>query len=333
MAKHRVLVTGGAGYIGSHVTRALVEDGYDVTVVDLLREKHGTGNRWAVPNAARLVVGDCGNRALLDSLLPRGERFDSIFHFAAVMLVEESVRKPLLYFQSNISSSLSVFGYAAESKVPAVVFSSTAATYGESTRDLIREDDLQNPINPYGRSKLICEQILRDVCAASTRYIVLRYFNAAGAHSSLEIGQARPEATHIVNVAAEAALGKRPVVQIFGADYPTKDGTCERDYIHIEDLTDAHIAAVKYLEAGGTSDFLNVGYGRPFSVKEVIATMKVVSGVDFRVEISARRPGDPARLAADPAKIQRVLQWKPRHDQLSTICQSQYLWEKKRRDS
>lgn len=342
MAKKTALVTGGAGYIGSHVSRALVEAGYDVTVIDLLREEGGVGNRWAVPSQARFVQGNCGNRQLLDGLLPKGQRFDAVLHFAAFILVDESIREPARYFENNVGASLNLFNYAVETAVPALVFSSTAATYGESRTDLLREDNEQKPVNPYGASKLMAERVLADLCAkpasqvskgSTTRFVALRYFNPAGAHSSLEIGQARPNATHIVNVAAEAAVGVREKVKIFGTDYPTPDGTCLRDYIHIEDLADAHVAALKYLETGGSSDFLNVGYGRPFSVRDVIQTMKEVSGVDFKVEEEARRPGDPARLAADPSKIQRVLGWKPRHDSLRKICESHFRWEKIRRES
>ncbi len=329
----RVLVTGGAGYVGSHVARLLVESGYDVTVVDLLRDHGGTGNRWAVPKAARFFQGNCGDPVLLRSLLPHGESFDAILHFAAFILVDESVREPLKYFENNVVNSLRLFSFARETGVPSVIFSSTAATYGQATSDLLTEESPQKPINPYGVSKLMTEQMLRDVFSTGdTRFVALRYFNPAGAHSSLEIGQSRPEALHLVNVAAEAAVGARKKVSIFGTDYPTQDGTCLRDYIHIEDLSDAHLEAIRYLEKGGASDFFNVGYGRPYSVNDVIATMKEVSGVDFEVNTAARRAGDPAKLAADPSKIRRVLGWIPKHDSLKEICRSHYLWEKKRRE-
>jgi UDP-glucose 4-epimerase len=308
-----------------------------------LHENGGVGNRWAVPSGANFVQGNCGDRKLLETLLPAGQRFDAILHFAAFILVDESIREPARYFENNVVSSLRLFEYAIETGVPSIVFSSTAATYGESTGDLIREDSLQLPVNPYGASKLMVERMLRDLtsvnaapnhvwAAGSTRFVALRYFNPAGAHSSLEIGQARPNATHIVNVAAEAAVGAREKVMIFGEDYETPDGTCLRDYIHIEDLADAHLQALRYLQDGGASDFFNVGYGRPYSVRQVIDTMKKVSGVDFLVEKAPRRAGDPARLAADSSKIQRVLGWKPKHDSLETICKSHFLWEKKRRD-
>lgn len=337
----QVLVTGGAGYIGSHVARLLVECGYQVTIVDLLKDRGGTGNRWAVPEAARFIHGDCGDRACLDALLPPGERFDAILHFAAFILVDESVREPARYFKNNTVGSLELFSYAAATGVPAIIFSSTAAVYGESETALLSEDAPKKPVNPYGASKLMTEWMLKDLCAPAAlsqaatnmRFVALRYFNPAGAHHTLEIGQARPNATHLVNVVAEAAVGVRENVMIFGSDYPTADGTCERDYIHIEDLADAHVVALRYLENGGASDVFNVGYGKPYSVRQVIETMKSVSGVDFKVETVGRRVGDPASLAANPAKIQRVLGWTPQHASLRKICESHYLWEKKRRDT
>ncbi len=335
----RILVTGGAGYIGSHVARDLVDRGFDVTVIDLLRENFGTGNRWAVPLGARFVQGDCGDIALLKGLLSSGQSFDAVFHFAAYILVEESVREPKRYFQNNVEGSRNLFEYAFETGVPAIVFSSTAATYGEPQNPLIKETDPQRPVNPYGESKLQAENILKEIAsrpqnmASKMAFVGLRYFNPAGAHESLEIGQARPEATHLVNVAAEAALGKRGSVMIFGSDYPTPDGTCLRDYIHIQDLTDAHIQALAYLDRGGASDFFNVGYGRPYSVREVLDSMMRVSGKNFAVELRGRRPGDPAQLAADSSNIRAAMGWKPTRDSLDAICRSQFLWEKKRFDS
>jgi len=341
--RRRVLVTGGAGYIGSHVARELDDRGFDITVIDLLRENFGTGNRWAVPANARFIQGDCGNLDLLKSLLPDGQHFDAVFHFAAYILVEESVREPKRYFQNNVEGSRVLFEYAAATEVPAVVFSSTAATYGEPQNALIKETDPQLPVNPYGESKLQAEKILKEIAdrplkrpsktASQMAFVGLRYFNPAGAHESLEIGQARPEATHLVNVAAEAALGKRKSVMIFGDDYPTPDGTCLRDYIHIQDLAEAHIKALEYLDQGGLSDFFNVGYGKPYSVREVLDAMMRVSGTKFEVELRGRRPGDPAQLAADASKIKSAMAWSPTRDSLDEICRSQFLWEKKRFDS
>lgn len=330
--KRKVLVTGGAGYIGSHVARELVERGHDVTVLDLLREKHGTGNRWAVPKGAHFVQGDCGSDAVLNSLLPAAQHFDAIFHFAAYILVEESVREPERYHQNNVVGSRTLFEYARRTGVPFVIFSSTAATYGEPRTDLINETDPQLPVNPYGESKLKAENLLKEISSTSPsfKFVALRYFNPAGAHQSLEIGQARPEATHLINVAAEAAVGKRKSVAIFGDDYPTPDGTCLRDYIHIQDLSDAHIKALDYLMEGGSSDFFNVGYGHPYSVREVLNAMMKASGKSFQVEVRPRRPGDPARLAADAGKIKKIMGWSPTRDSLENICRSQFLWEKKR---
>jgi UDP-glucose 4-epimerase len=331
----KVLVTGGAGYIGSHVARELVDRGFDVTVLDLLRENYGTGNRWAVPAKARFVQGDCGDPVLLKSLLPAGQHFDAVFHFAAYILVEESVREPKRYFKNNVEGSRALFEYAAETGVPKVVFSSTAATYGEPKNALIKETDAQHPVNPYGESKLQAEKVLKEIAGRSSKitFVGLRYFNPAGAHDSLEIGQARPEATHLVNVAAEAAIGKRSSVMIFGDDYPTPDGTCLRDYIHIQDLAEAHLKALDYLDRQGPSDFFNVGYGKPFSVREVLNAMMRVSGTKFAVELRGRRPGDPAQLAADASKIKTAMGWTPKRDSLDEICLSQFLWEKKRFES
>ncbi len=331
--RSKILVTGGAGYIGSHVARELCEQKHEVVVVDLLREKYGAGNKWAVPDKAQFIQGDIGDPSLLQSLLPKGDRFDAILHFAAYILVEESVREPQRYFENNTEGSRALFEFASRTGVKSVIFSSTAATYGEPKQHLIPETAEQLPVNPYGESKLRSERILVDVCRRSVekmKFVGLRYFNPAGAHHSLEIGQARPEATHLVNVAAEAAIGKRSKVMIFGDDYPTPDGTCLRDYIHIEDLVDAHLLALDYLKAGGPSDFFNVGYGEPFSVRQVIDTMMQVSGRSFAVEVVGRRSGDPARLAADSRKIQSQMGWKPKRKSLEEICGSQFLWEIRR---
>ena len=329
----RVLVTGGAGYIGSHTVRALVEAGYEVTVVDLLRRGFGTGNRDAVPPGVRLIEGSCGDTAILERAWSERGGFDAVIHFAALILVDESVREPARYYENNVVCSLRLFDFALRAGVRAIVFSSTAAVYGAyAGNELIPESTPLAPINPYGRSKLMTETMLHDLLAVhpEARAMTLRYFNPAGARLDLSLGQMRPTATHLVNVAAEAAVGRREVVRVFGSDYPTPDGTCVRDYIHIEDVVDAHVLALRALFAGERSAVLNVGYGQPYSVLDVIEEMKRVSGVPFRVEIAERRPGDPPYLAADPRLIKEMLGWRPRHDSLETICRTQFLWEKKR---
>lgn len=329
----RVLVTGGAGYIGSHTVRALVGAGYDVTVIDLLRSSFGTGNRAAVPAGVRLIEGSCGDAAVLDRAWSESGGFSAVIHFAALILVDESVREPARYYENNVVCSLRLFDFALCAGVRALIFSSSGTIYGNfAGRGLIPESAPLVPINPYGRSKLMTETMLHDLLAVhpAARAMTLRYFNPAGARLDLSLGQMRPSATHLVNVAAEAAVGRRDVVRVFGSDYSTPDGTCVRDYIHIEDVVDAHVLALRALLAGERSATLNVGYGQPYSVLEVIEEMKRVSGVPFRVELAERRPGDPAYLAADPRLIKEMLGWKPRHDSLETICRTQFLWEKKR---
>lgn len=329
----RVLVTGGAGYIGSHTVRALVEAGYDVTVIDLLRSGFGTGNRTALPESIRLIEGSCGDAAVLERAWSESGGFDAVIHFAALILVDESVREPTRYYENNVVCSLRLFDFALRAGVQALIFSSSGTIYGNFYgRGLIPESAPLGPINPYGRSKLMTETMLHDLLGVhpGARTMTLRYFNPAGASLDLSLGQMRPTATHLVNVAAEAAVGRRDVVRVFGSDYPTPDGTCVRDYIHIEDVVDAHVLALRALVAGERSATLNVGYGQPYSVLEVIEEMKRVSGVPFRVEIAERRPGDPPYLAADPRLIKEMLGWKPRHDSLETICRTQFLWEKKR---
>lgn len=337
--KKRVLVTGGAGYIGSHVVHALVDQGYDVTVVDLLRSNRGTGNAWAVPKSAKLYEGNCGDTELLRRVFDEAGGFSSLLHFAAWILVDESVREPARYYENNVVGSLRLFEHCLENGVQNIVFSSTAATYGNAKPGvLIREDAPLAPINPYGHGKLMVEQILRDLLRAQNsklnarsgegaRSMTLRYFNPAGAKRDLTNGQARPVASHLVNVAAEAAIGKRPSIKIFGTDYETPDGTCLRDYIHIEDLAHAHVLALRALENGSESKTLNVGYGRPNSVLEVIETMKRVTGVDFKVEREARRVGDPPFLAADASLIRKAIGWEPQFDSLDLICKTQFEWE------
>jgi UDP-glucose 4-epimerase len=317
-----VLVTGGAGYIGSHVVAALREAGHPVVAYDNL----SSGHRWAVRDA-ELVVGDLGDRERLEAVLA-GTRFAAALHFAANIWVGESVREPARYYRNNVLNALNLFELAARHGVSHIVLSSTAAVYGEPGVALIDETLPLAPINPYGASKMMAERILADVAsAAGLRYVILRYFNVAGANVEGRIGEATPNNSHLVKVACEAALGIRPGIAINGVDYPTRDGTCVRDYLHIEDLASAHIEALRYLERGGSSEVFNCGYGHGFSVREVVDAVRRVSGVDFPVEEGPRRPGDPAVLVASNAKIRKVLGWQPRYDDLEAIVRSAWQWE------
>jgi UDP-glucose 4-epimerase len=319
-----VLVTGGAGYIGSHVVRQLVADGRQVVVYDNL----STGHAWAVLGA-ELVVGDLGDRDRLEALFA-DRRFDAVLHFAASIWVGESVREPARYYRNNVVNALGLFELAARHGVSGIVFSSTAAVYGEPGVPVIEESTPLAPVNPYGASKMMAERMLMDIARASgLRYVVLRYFNVAGADLEGRIGEATPDNSHLVKVACEAAFGVRPGMKINGVDYPTPDGTCVRDYIHVEDLAAAHVQALSYLGRGGQSEVFNCGYGRGFSVREVIDTVVRVSGVAIPVEESARRPGDPPMLVASNAKIRRMLGWQPRHDDLEFIVQTAWAWEQK----
>ncbi len=317
-----VLVTGGAGYIGSHVTRLLVEAGHRAVVYDNL----STGHAWAVLGA-ELVVGDLGDRERLAAVLG-GRRFDAVLHFAAHIWVSESIRAPAAYYRNNVANALGLFELGARHGVRQIVFSSTAAVYGEPDAALIDETMPLAPINPYGASKMMAERILMDIAAASgLRYAILRYFNVAGADPEARIGEATPDNQHLIKLACETALGLRPAMRIHGTDYPTPDGTCVRDYLHVDDLARAHLAALDYLQAGGASTVLNCGYGHGASVRAVLDTARRVTGVDFPIETGPRRPGDPPVLLASNAKIRRVLGWQPRHDDLEVIVATAWAWE------
>jgi len=320
----KVLVTGGAGYIGSHVVRQLGEAGHDIVVLDNL----STGFRRAVL-AGELVVGDVGDIALLDDLFFEHD-FDAVLHFAAKIVVPESVENPLLYYRNNTVNTLGLIEACVRHSVKYFVFSSTAAVYGEPETQQVTEDDPLLPINPYGASKMMSERMLMDTAAASgLNYVILRYFNVAGADPEGRIGQATPEATHLIKVACETALGKRTGMSIFGEDYPTPDGTCVRDYIHVDDLGRAHLDALDYLALGKASAVLNCGYGKGYSVKEVIDTVKRVSGNDFPVTMEGRRAGDPPELIAVNRRIQEVLGWQPRFNDIEFIVRTAYEWEAK----
>lgn len=328
MTNHNILVTGGAGYIGSHTSRQLVEAGYSVTVVDNLY----SGHRWAIPDQATFVEGDVGDHLLIKRVLTE-QKINAVIHFAGHIVVPESVSDPLKYYSNNALNSGRLIAACQEAGIGHFVFSSTAATYGEPEVNPIDELVRTKPINPYGRTKLITEWMLEDIDRATVdppfHYIALRYFNVAGASLDATLGQATPEATHLIKVACEAATGQRDSVTLFGTDYKTDDGTCIRDYIHVEDLARAHLNALTWLLEGGNSQIFNCGYGHGYSVKEVVETVQAVSGVDFEVREGPRRAGDPPALIADSSKIRAVLGWNPKLDNLEIICRTAWEWEQK----
>lgn len=321
-----VLVTGGAGYIGSHTSLQLIASGYEVVVLDNLY----SGQIWAVPEKAKFYEGDIHDGERIAKII-HGHKIDSVIHFAGHVVVPESVENPFKYYRNNVLGSLSLIDTCVRNNVNQFVFSSSAAVYGIPDHSPVDESANPVPINPYGTTKLITEWTLRDFANTSSNfnYVALRYFNVAGAHMAGQIGQATPEATHLIKVACQTACGLREKLSVFGDDYPTTDGTCIRDYIHVDDLAAAHLDALSYLSDGGDSTKLNCGYGQGYSVKEVVECVKSVSGVDFEVKVVPRRLGDPPQLVADNSKIKRVLNWKPKYDDLETICRSAYRWEKK----
>ena len=320
-----VLVTGGAGYIGSQMVQALVEAGERVVVLDNLT----TGFDWAVAKDAPLVIGETGDQARVAALIAE-HKVDAIIHFAASLVVPDSVRDPLGYYRNNTVNSRALIETVVNCGVRHFIFSSTAAVYGNPERVPVREDDPTVPMSPYGSSKLMTEIMLRDAGAAfGLRHVILRYFNVAGADPLGRLGQSTKGATHLIKVAVETALGSRPKMDVFGTDYPTPDGTCIRDYIHVCDLVRAHADVLAYLRGGGASTTLNCGYGHGFSVLDVIKTVKRVSGVDFKLELAGRRPGDPAQIVAATDRIRSVLNWQPHFDDLDTIVTHALAWERK----
>ncbi len=319
-----VLITGGAGYIGSHTVLELLDAGEPVVVLDNLT----AGFDWAVADGAPLVVGDSGDQALVERLI-RHHGIDAIIHFAASVVVPESVRDPLAYYRNNTVNTRALIECAVKSGVRHFIFSSTAAVYGNPAEIPVNEDAPTQPISPYGWSKLMSEVMLRDAGRAhDLGYTILRYFNVAGADPQGRAGQSSKAATHLIKVAVETALGLRDKLEVFGLDYPTPDGSCVRDYIHVSDLARAHSDALRALRAGARSSTFNCGYGHGFSVLEVIDTVKRVSGTDFRIEIGAAREGDPARIVADSQKARAALGWRPRFDDLSTIVAHALAWER-----
>jgi UDP-glucose 4-epimerase len=320
-----VLVTGGAGYIGGHMVLALLDAGEKVVVLDNL----STGYDWAVPAGVELIVGDFGDAGLVAGVLAtRG--IDAIAHFAAKIVVPESMSDPLGYYLNNTANARTLIQCAVEGGVRHFIFSSTAAVYGETGTAPVTETTPLNPISPYGRSKLMVEQMLEDCARAyDFRYVALRYFNVAGADPQGRLGQTARNATHLIKIGAQTALGRRTSMTIFGEDYPTRDGTCERDFIQVSDLADAHLDALRYLRGGGAPLVCNCGYGHGATVKEVIEVVKRVSGVDFKVERGPRRAGDPAVIVARAERAREALGWRPKRDNLDDIVRQALDWERR----
>jgi UDP-glucose 4-epimerase len=320
-----ILVTGGAGYIGSHMVHELTDAGEPVIVLDNL----STGFRFLLPGKVPFVTGSTGERELVAETLAR-HKVSAIIHFAASIVVPDSVHDPLGYYANNTMNTCALLDEAIKAGVQHFIFSSTAAVYGNAEQVPVRETAPTAPISPYGSSKLMSEILLHDAAKAhGLRFVVLRYFNVAGADPKLRTGQSTPNATHLIKVACEAALGKRGKLEVFGTDYPTPDGTCVRDYIHVSDLARAHSAALAHLRRGGASATFNCGYGRGYSVMQVIEAVRRASRRDFPVEIRERRAGDPVTLVADVLRIRTTLDWRPQFEDLDTIVTHALAWERR----
>jgi UDP-glucose 4-epimerase len=320
-----ILVTGGAGYIGSHMVHELNDAGESVVVLDNL----STGFRFLLPSAVPMVVGNTGDQDLVTKLIAQ-HRVDAIIHFAASIVVPDSISDPLGYYRNNTVNTALLLQAAIAAGVRQFIFSSTAAVYGNPEEVPVREDAPTSPISPYGTSKLMSEILLHDTARAhGLRFVALRYFNVTGADPKLRTGQATPQATHLIKVTAETVLGRREKLSVYGTDYPTPDGTCIRDYIHVTDLARAHSAALAYLRRGGGSATFNCGYGHGYSVLEVLETARRVSGRNFAVEFTGRRAGDPAELVADVSRIHAALDWRPMYDNLDTIVSHALAWERR----
>ncbi len=320
----KVLVTGGAGYIGSHIVRTLGENGHDIVVYDNL----SYGYEWAVLYGS-LIKGDLADKELLSTVF-KEEGFDAVIHLAAFVVVDESIREPMKYYRNNFVNTFKLIETCIEHNVKRFIFSSSAAVYGIPEKVPVTEDTPLIPINPYGSSKVMVEHVLGDITRSNDfRYVSLRYFNVVGADPHSRIGQARKNPTHLITVSLRTALGKNDHLDVFGTDYPTPDGTCIRDYIHVDDLSDAHILALEYLTSGGSSRIYNCGYGHGHSVKEVVDKVKHVTGIDFPVRLVGRRPGDPPILVADSSRLKNELHWNPKFDDLEYIIKTAWEWEKK----
>ena len=323
-----ILVCGGAGYIGSHTVHQLVEKGEDVVIVDNLQ----TGHMGAVNPKAKFYKGDIREAEVLDRIFTEN-KIDAVVHFAANSLVGESMTNPLKYFNNNVYGMQVLLEAMVRHGIDKIVFSSTAATYGEPERIPIMEDDRTEPTNPYGQSKLIMEKMMKWVSLANgIRYVSLRYFNAAGAIEDGSIGEDHSPETHLIPLILQVPLGKRDHITVFGEDYPTPDGTCLRDYIHVLDLADAHVLAIDYLRRGGESNIFNLGNGQGFSVKEMIEAAKDATGLDIKVEIGERRAGDPAQLIASSEKARKVLGWQPKFTDVKAVIGTAWKWHRQHPD-
>jgi len=321
----KILIVGGAGYIGSHINKELTKKGFETVVFDSLVKGHQEAVKWG-----EFFQGDLANIEDLRQVFTK-YKIDAVLHFAAFIEVGESVKDPQKYYQNNVKNTLNLFQVMLENDVKKLIFSSTAATFGNPQYTPIDELHPQVPINPYGQAKLMVEKILADYdFAYGLKYVALRYFNACGADLDNEIGENHTPESHLIPLILDAAIGKREDIKIFGTDYPTPDGTCVRDYIHVTDLAQAHILALQYLLDGNDSNSFNLGNGKGFSVKEVIDAAKKVTGVDFKVTEVERRAGDPPELVADSTKAKQVLKWQPQYADLETIVKSAWAWHQKK---
>ena len=316
-----ILITGGAGYIGSHVNKALNKAGYETVVLDNLIKGFEDFVKWGV-----FVEGDYGDEELLNRIFKEYD-IEAVMHFGAYISVAESVECPKAYLENNYEKTLILIKAMKDNGVKNLIFSSTAAVYGSPVEIPIKETHQLKPINPYGKSKLLVEEYLKS--QDDINYVIFRYFNASGDDPDCEIGELHEPETHLIPLILDAALGRRDSISVFGDDYDTEDGSCVRDYIHVNDIANAHIEGLRYLENGGENNVFNIGNGRGFSVKEVISVVKKVTGKDFPVNIEGRRPGDPGTLVADSNKIHEVLGWTPEYDTLESIIETAWMWHQK----